>query len=66
MGITPGATITKGGVAFTWPNVPAGTPDNVAMQGKSISVTGSGSTLASSARQRAVHRAAPTTRHRTR
>lgn len=45
VGITPGATITKGGVAFTWPNVPAGTPDNVAMQGQLISVSGSGSTL---------------------
>ncbi|MFD4976160.1 glycoside hydrolase family 3 C-terminal domain-containing protein [Streptomyces sp. NPDC058424] len=43
--ITPGSTITDRGVAFTWPDVPAGTADNVAMQGQLISLSGSGSTL---------------------
>ncbi|HLS08300.1 alpha-N-acetylglucosaminidase TIM-barrel domain-containing protein [Lentibacillus sp.] len=28
-GLTPGATVTHKGVSFKWPDVPAGTPDNV-------------------------------------
>lgn len=45
VGITPGATIVKRGVTFTWPGVPAGTPDNVAMQQQVIALSGSGGTL---------------------
>jgi len=44
-GITPGGTFTSGGVTFTWPNVPAGQPDNVVAGGQGIAVSGSGSTL---------------------
>ena len=44
-GITPGSQITKGGVTFTWPNVPAGQADNVGMTGQTIDISGSGSTL---------------------
>lgn len=31
-GLTPGATVTHNGVSFKWPDVPVGTPDNVAGQ----------------------------------
>src|SRR5699024_8034496 len=31
-GFTPGATVTHDGMAFEWPNVAAGNPDNVAGQ----------------------------------
>ncbi|NNC14031.1 hypothetical protein HII28_19405 [Planctomonas sp. JC2975] len=41
-GVTPGSTVTHDGVSFTWPDVPAGTPDNVTAQGQTISVDGSG------------------------
>jgi hypothetical protein len=41
-GATPGATINHDGVAFTWPNVPAGKPDNVAASGQEITMSGSG------------------------
>jgi hypothetical protein len=44
-GITPGGTVTAGGVAFTWPDAPAGQPDNVLASGQTIAVSGSGSTL---------------------
>jgi len=43
--IMPGATVTAGGVTFTWPDVPAGTPDNVALSGGAVPLSGSGSTL---------------------
>ncbi|HSZ43340.1 MAG TPA: DUF5127 domain-containing protein [Trebonia sp.] len=45
-GITPGGPVTSGGVTFTWPNVAAGTPDNVVASGQSIVLSGSGTTLA--------------------
>jgi beta-galactosidase GanA len=44
-GLAPGATTTQGGVTFTWPNVPAGQPDNVAADGQVIDVSGQGGTL---------------------
>ena len=44
-GITPGATVTAGGVNFTWPNVQPAQPDNTMAQGQTIAVSGSGSTL---------------------
>jgi hypothetical protein len=45
-GITPGSTVTAGGVKLTWPNVPAGQADNVVAEGQTIDLSGSGSTLA--------------------
>ena len=39
-GLTPGATVTAGGVTFTWPNVAAGAPDNVLADGQIILVNG--------------------------
>ena len=44
-GITPGSEITAGGVTFTWPEVPAGQPDNVVASGQTIAVSGPGKTL---------------------
>jgi len=43
--LTPGSTVTVGGVTMTWPNVPAGQPDNVVAEGQSFDVPGTGSTL---------------------
>lgn len=37
--------MSAGGLSFTWPNVPAGQPDNTMAQGQIISLAGSGSTL---------------------
>ena len=39
-GLTPGATVTAGGLTFTWPNVAAATPDNVLAAGQIILVNG--------------------------
>jgi beta-glucosidase len=49
-GLARGAAITHGGVTFTWPDVPPGTPDNVVAGGQVITLSGSapsgvGSTL---------------------
>ncbi|MGW4641032.1 glycosyl hydrolase family 95 catalytic domain-containing protein [Sphaerisporangium sp. NPDC004334] len=44
-GVTPGGTVSKGGVNFTWPDVPVGSPDNAIASGQSIKVTGTGKTL---------------------
>ena len=44
-GATPGATIIHHGLSFTWPNVAAGSPDNVVAQGQSIALSGNGDTL---------------------
>lgn len=43
--IVPGGPVTAGGVTFTWPDVPSGTPDNVIASGQTVLVPGSGSTL---------------------
>jgi beta-galactosidase GanA len=42
-GLTPGATVSAGGHAFTWPNVPSAQPDNTMAQGQTIAVSGAGS-----------------------
>ena len=42
-GLTPGATVSAGGHAFSWPNVPPAQPDNTMAQGQTIAVSGSGS-----------------------
>ena len=46
VGVTPGSTVTYNGTTFTWPDVPAGTADNVAGGAPSIAMSGSGSALA--------------------
>jgi beta-glucosidase len=46
VGLTPGATVNHDGLAFTWPNVPVATPDNVAAAGQTIEQSGTGSRLA--------------------
>jgi hypothetical protein len=43
--LTPGATVSHDGLAFTWPSAAAGTPDNVVAGGQTIAVSGSGHTL---------------------
>jgi hypothetical protein len=44
-GLGPGAVITHDGITFTWPDVPAGQPDNVVAMGQTILLSGSGTTL---------------------
>jgi beta-galactosidase len=44
-GLAPGAAVTHDGITFTWPDVPAGHPDNVLAQGQTILASGSGTTL---------------------
>jgi predicted GH43/DUF377 family glycosyl hydrolase len=44
-GITPGGQITSEGLTYTWPDVAAGTPDNVRCDGQLVPVSGTGSTL---------------------
>ena len=46
VGITPGGTVSGNGVTFTWPDLPAGVPDNVNGGQPSIAFSGSGSSLA--------------------
>jgi hypothetical protein len=43
--LSPGSIVTVDGVTLTWPNVPAGAPDNVVAAGQSFDLTGTGSTL---------------------
>jgi beta-glucosidase len=43
--LSPGSTVTVEGTTFTWPNVPAGTPDNVVTGGQTVDLTGSGTDL---------------------
>lgn len=45
LGLVPGGTVHFGGLTFTWPNVPAGQPDNVVAQGQTIALSGRGSEL---------------------
>ncbi|MEV5703741.1 glycoside hydrolase family 3 C-terminal domain-containing protein [Actinoallomurus sp. NPDC052274] len=45
-GITPGGKVAHGGFTFTWPDVPAGKPDNVLGSGQAFDFSGSGSQLA--------------------
>ena len=44
-GLGPGAVITHDGLTFTWPDVPAGQPDNVVAAGQTILLSGSGTPL---------------------
>ncbi len=44
-GLAPGAAVTHNGIAFTWPNLAAGQPDNVVAAGQTILISGTGSTL---------------------
>jgi predicted alpha-1,2-mannosidase len=37
-GLTPGGTVTSGGLTYTWPDVPAGQPDAVGAGGQTIPV----------------------------
>ncbi len=39
-GLTPGATVNADGLAFTWPNVAAGAPDNVLAAGQIVLMSG--------------------------
>jgi predicted alpha-1,2-mannosidase len=38
-GVTPGATITAGGVTYAWPDVPAGQPDSIQAAGQTIPIS---------------------------
>jgi beta-galactosidase len=44
-GLTQGAAVVHDGLRFTWPDVPAGQPDNVIAMGQSIRVSGTGTRL---------------------
>jgi beta-galactosidase GanA len=44
-GLSPGATVSSGGLSFTWPSAAVATPDNTMAEGQVISVSGSGSSL---------------------
>jgi alpha-L-fucosidase 2 len=43
--VTPGSTVTAGGLNFTWPSAAAGSPDNVVASGQEITVNQSGKEL---------------------
>ncbi len=43
--LTPGGTVTIGGTTLTWPNVPAGTADNVVTGGQTVDLSGTGTDL---------------------
>jgi beta-glucosidase len=43
--LTPGSSVTIDGTTLTWPDVPAGTPDNVVTAGQTVDVTGTGTDL---------------------
>jgi hypothetical protein len=44
-GLAPGASVTAGGLTYTWPDAPAGQPDNVGAAGQTIKVSGAGTEL---------------------
>ena len=43
--LTPGAMVTIGQTTFTWPDVPAGKPDNVMTSGQTVDLSGQGTDL---------------------
>jgi glucoamylase len=43
--LSPGQPLLHDGLAIRWPDVAAGTPDNVVADGQTVAVTGSGTTL---------------------
>lgn len=45
VGLTPGARVEALGATLTWPDVPAGTKDNVAGSGQAVALSGKGSAL---------------------
>jgi len=45
LGVTPGASLTYDGIAFTWPGAASGQPDDVNAQGQTIDMSGSGTDL---------------------
>ncbi|MGI5521342.1 glycosyl hydrolase family 95 catalytic domain-containing protein [Micromonospora sp. CA-259024] len=44
-GVTPGGTVSHGGVDFRWPQVAVGSADNAIAKGQALKVTGTGRTL---------------------
>jgi hypothetical protein len=44
-GITPGWTVSAGGLSFTWPSAAVATPDNTMAEGQTIAISGAGSSL---------------------
>jgi beta-galactosidase GanA len=44
-GLTPGGSVSAGGLSFTWPNEPSAEPNNTMAEGQTIAVSGSGSSL---------------------
>ena len=38
-GLAPGASVTSGGLTYTWPDVPAGEPDDITVGGQTIPVS---------------------------
>ena len=44
-GITPGSTVSVGGVTLTWPSAAAGQADNVVAEGQTIDLSGAGARL---------------------
>jgi hypothetical protein len=44
-GVTPGSTVTAGGLSFTWPGAATGSADNALASGQEIAVQGSGSEI---------------------
>ena len=44
-GLTPGASVTAGGLGFTWPDVAAAEPDNTMAEGQTVAISGSGASL---------------------
>jgi beta-glucosidase len=45
VGYTPGATVTAGGLTYTWPNTQPGHPDNISAAGQVIQIQGTGGKL---------------------
>ncbi|MFI1488612.1 beta-glucosidase [Streptomyces sp. NPDC020747] len=45
VGLTPGASVTYGGTAFTWPDTEPGAKDNVVSSGRTVRLSGTGSRL---------------------
>ena len=43
--LTPGGQVTVDGTTLTWPNVAAGTPDNVVTRAQTVDIAGSGTDL---------------------
>lgn len=46
VGLTPGAAVTYGDTAFTWPDTEPGAKDNVVSSGQTVRLSGTGSRLA--------------------